>query len=65
MELWFGFWVVFMHINTVHFPWEKFLVHREEEEEEEESSSSQQIRVPWSEVEQAAPKTHPKGRATP
>lgn len=64
MELWFGFWGVFMHINIAHFPWEEFLVHQEEEEDEE-GSSAQQIGVPWSEAQQAAPKTHPKGRATP
>lgn len=36
MELWFGFWGVFMHINIVHFPWEEFLVHQEEDEEVEQ-----------------------------
>lgn len=64
MELWFGFWVVFMHINIVHFPWEEFLM-RGEEEEEEEGSSSQQVGMLWCKVQQGAPKTCPKGRATP
>lgn len=47
MELCLGFWVVFMPINTVHFPWDELLVHwgeeEEEEEGEEEGSRSQQI----------------------
>lgn len=64
MELWFGFWVVFMHIYTVHFSWEEFLVHWEEEEVEE-GSSSQQIRVPWSRLLQKPTPREEQPQKTP